>query len=107
MQIRDAREADVPLMFSLAQLSYWSARHLGDCGLESMKVRGRLQEGKVADITIFDPARIIDTATFEDELSYSEGVEFVLVNGEFVVRNGEIVEGARPGQAIVGRRLIG
>ena len=40
-----AREADVPLMFTLAQLSYWSALHLGDIGLESMKVRGRMQEG--------------------------------------------------------------
>ena len=50
-----AREAGVPLIFTLAQLSYWSAEHLGDAGLESMKVRGRMQEGMVADIVVFDP----------------------------------------------------
>ena len=40
--LRMAREEKVPLMFTLAQLSYWSALHLGDAGLESMQVRGRM-----------------------------------------------------------------
>ena len=71
-----------------------------------MKRKGRVQIGSDADITIFDPARIIDTATFEDDLSYSIGVEFVLVNGTFVVRDGDNVEGARPGLPIVGRRVV-
>jgi dihydroorotase len=68
--------------------------------------KGRVQIGSDADITVFDPDRILDTATFEDELSYSEGVEFVLVNGTFVVRDGALVEGARPGRAVVGRRTV-
>ena len=52
---------------------------------------------------MFDPVRILDTATFEEDLSYSVGVEHVLVNGEFVVRDGENVEGAqRQGRAVVG-----
>ena len=71
-----------------------------------MKRKGRVQIGSDADITIFDPACIIDTATFEDDLSYSIGVEFVLVNGTFVVRDGDNVEGARPGLPIVGRRVV-
>ena len=71
-----------------------------------MTRKGRIQVGSDADITIFDPSRIIDTATFEDDLSYSIGVEYVLVNGSFVVREGENVEGARPGVPIVGRRIV-
>ena len=60
-----------------------------------------------ADITVFDPSRIIDTATFEDDLSFSAGVEHVLVNGQFVVRNGKTVEGVRPGRAVLGRYVSG
>ena len=66
--------------------------------------KGRLRVGMDADITVFDADSIIDTATFEDDLSYSVGVMHVLVNGEFVVRGGEGVAGARPGRALVGRR---
>jgi formylmethanofuran dehydrogenase subunit A len=69
-----------------------------------MARKGRLQEGSDADITVFDPDHIIDTADFDGELSYSEGVEFVIVNGQFVVRDGSLVEGARPGLAILGQR---
>ena len=68
-----------------------------------MRNKGRLQVGKDADITVFDPEEIIDTATFEDDLSFSEGVEHVLVNGSFVVRDGRTVEGVRPGQPILGK----
>jgi len=68
--------------------------------------KGRVQRGADADITVFDPQGIIDTATFEDDLSYSVGVIHVLVNGEFVVRDGENVQGARPGRAIVGRLSV-
>ena len=68
-----------------------------------MTRKGRLQVGFHADITVFDPERILDTATFEDDLSYSVGVEHVLVNGQFVVRDGKNVPDARPGRAIVGK----
>ena len=42
-------------MFTLSQLSYWHAKHLGDAGIDAMKIRGRMQEGRVADIVVFDP----------------------------------------------------
>jgi formylmethanofuran dehydrogenase subunit A len=71
-----------------------------------MKRKGRIQIGSDADITIFDADHIIDTADFEHDLSYSEGVEYVLVNGQFVVRDGALVEGARPGQAILGKHVV-
>jgi dihydroorotase len=62
------------------------------------KGKGRLREGADADITVFDPLRIIDKATFEDPLQYSAGIQFVLVNGTPVVSKGELVEGLFPGR---------
>ena len=52
------------------------------------------------------PEHIIDTADFDGELTYSEGVEFVLVNGQFVVRDGALVEGSRPGRPVLGRYVV-
>ena len=67
-----------------------------------MANKGRLQENADADITIFDPERIIDTATFEEGLSNSIGIEYVLVGGTIVIRGGELIEGVFPGKAIYG-----
>ncbi len=93
----------VSLMDGLAKITLMPARRLEGVS-DQMTRKGRLQLGADADITVFDPERILDTATFEDDLSYSVGVAHVLVNGEFVVQHGENVPNARPGQAITGRR---
>jgi dihydroorotase len=55
--------------------------------------------GADADITVFDPTRVIDKATFEEPLQYSEGIQFVLVNGVPVIKDGQLVEGIYPGRA--------
>jgi N-acyl-D-aspartate/D-glutamate deacylase len=70
---------------------------------QAAKRKGRLQVGADADITVFDPAEILDTATFEDDLSFSNGVRHVFVNGAAVVRGGETVEGSLPGRPLLGR----
>ncbi len=62
--------------------------------------KGRAQEGADADIVVFDPASVIDRATFERPATFSEGMRHVLVNGVFVVRDGELRAGARPGRAV-------
>jgi dihydroorotase len=62
--------------------------------------KGRIKVGADADITVFDPARVIDRATFENPAQYSDGIPYVLVNGVFVVKNGEIQNGVAPGHAI-------
>ena len=92
----------LPLMDALKKITLMPAQRLEHVAPQ-MKRKGRIQQGSDADITIFDPEHIIDTADFEGELTYSEGVEFVLVNGEFVVRDGSLVEGARPGRPILGQ----
>ena len=54
---------------------------------------------------MFDPQRVIDKATFDKPNQYSNGIPFVLVNGFFVVREGELVEveGVKPGVGIKAR----
>ena len=51
--------------------------------------RGAVQAGLVADLVIFDPARVQDKATFQAPHQYSEGFDFVLVNGRIAVENGK------------------
>lgn len=63
--------------------------------------RGVLRPGMKADIAIFDPARILDRATFANPHQYAEGVSYVLVNGTVVLDNGKMTE-ARPGQVLLG-----
>jgi N-acyl-D-aspartate/D-glutamate deacylase len=63
--------------------------------------RGFLKEGLFADVVVFDPATIIDRATFENPHQYAVGMRHVFVNGAQVIRNGEHT-GAKPGRALWG-----
>jgi len=98
---RMAREQGVPLMFTVAQASYWAAKHLGDTGLEAMQDRGRLQVGKIADITIFDPETITDNSGFKvgEHGIPTTGIPYVVVNGTIVVKDSEVLP-VKPGQPI-------
>jgi N-acyl-D-aspartate/D-glutamate deacylase len=61
--------------------------------------RGILRPGAYADLALFDPQRVIDRATYASPFQYSEGVEYVLVNGQLVLDRGELTS-ARPGKAL-------
>ena len=67
----------------------------------SIDRRGLIKEGYYADISIFDPATIIDKATFEEPHQYAEGINSVIVNGKVVVENGAH-NGNRPGKVLRG-----
>ena len=54
-----------------------------------------------ADIAVFDPATVRDTATFEKPHQYAEGFSHVIVNGQVVFENGEMTA-ARPGRVLYG-----
>ncbi len=62
--------------------------------------RGVVRPGAFADLVLFDPAVVIDAATFEDPIRPSPGIEQVWVNGETVYRWGEGPTGARPGRLL-------
>ncbi len=64
-----------------------------------LRDRGLLREGHHADIVVFDPESIRDTATFFKPHQYAEGINFVLVNGVFVVEEGELTW-KKPGRVI-------
>ena len=87
-------EKAVGLMDGLRKMTLLPAQRLG------IQSKGRLQVGADADITVFDPARVIDRATFENPAQYSEGIPFVLVGGTLVVRDSHLVEGVTPGRAV-------
>ena len=61
--------------------------------------RGVIKENYYADIVIFDSEIINDTATYDDPIQFPVGIDHVLVNGEFVVRDNNVT-GAIPGRAI-------
>ena len=61
--------------------------------------RGLLRTGQFADITIFDPDRVIDRSTYEDPFHYNDGIEYVVVNGQLVLDRGKHT-GVRPGRAL-------
>ena len=100
---RYVRELKVlTLSEALAKMTIQPAQRLQDIA-PSMRLKGRLQIGADADVTVFDPDTIIDTATFDGALSFSRGVRHVLVHGTFVVRDGETVQNVFPGRPVMGR----
>jgi len=96
-----ARENNVPLMFTVAQTSYWSAKHLGDAGIEAMKERGRVQVGKIADLTLFDPVKVADRSTYKagEQGLPPVGIPYVIVNGTIALKDGQVLD-VTPGQPI-------
>jgi N-acyl-D-amino-acid deacylase len=85
----------IPLEEAIRRLSHLPASNLG------LEKRGLLQEGYIADIAVFDPAKITDKATYEKPHQYAVGMRHVFVNGVRVIADGEHT-GARPGKALWG-----
>lgn len=61
--------------------------------------RGRLEEGAIADLTLFDPQRVIDRATFEDPHQYPDGIPWVIIGGIVTVEEGGWLD-IRPGSVL-------
>ena len=100
--LRIAREEDVPLMTTLGQFNYYPAKYMGGTGLKAMQERGRMQEGMIADITIFDAENGKENATFKAGTNGlpSSGIPYVLVNGTIVVKDSQVPECVYAGQPI-------
>ena len=64
--------------------------------------RGILRPGNWADIVLFDPNTVTDTATYDKPFSYTTGIPYVAVNGQLVIDNNKLT-GARPGEPVLGK----
>jgi N-acyl-D-amino-acid deacylase len=91
--VRD--EKVIPLQEAVRRLSGLPATNL------ELEGRGFIRAGGFADVVVFDPARIADTATFEKPHQYAVGMRDVFVNGTQVLKDGEHT-GAKPGRALRG-----
>ena len=97
---RYARDSSVlSLMDAVRKMTLMPAQRL-ERAAPTMRAKGRLQVGADADLAVFDPATVLDRATYERPAQFSQGIIHVLVNGTFVVRNGASVGGVYPGRAI-------
>jgi N-acyl-D-amino-acid deacylase len=89
--VRD--EALLSLEQAVAKMTSMPAARLG------LKDRGRIADGWVADLVVFDPATVRANATYDDPRRFPDGIDHVLVNGIPVVAKGEHT-GATPGRAL-------
>jgi N-acyl-D-amino-acid deacylase len=81
----------LPLEEAIRKMTSMPADHFG------LRDRGRLVRGSAADVVVLDLERLDDGSTLRDPLNYVEGVDWVLVNGEAVVEDGEHT-GSLPGR---------
>jgi N-acyl-D-amino-acid deacylase len=89
------QDSVISLEFAIRKMTSLAAQRVG------INERGLLKPGMYADITVFDPATIIDRATFEQPSQLAAGVSYVFVNGVAVV-DGGTVTAALPGRALRG-----
>lgn len=95
-------EKVIDLNTAIKKITFLPAKRLEGIS-PMMRYKGRIQIGADADITIFNPNTIIDKATFEKGLSFSEGIEYVIVNGVIALKNGKTVNNTFSGQPIFGK----
>ncbi len=89
------QDSVISLEFAIRKMTSLAAQRVG------INDRGLLKPGMYADITVFDPATIIDRSTFENPSQLATGVSYVLVNGTPVVDGGQVTP-ALPGRALRG-----
>ena len=88
-----AKRHVIPIEEAIRKMTSLPAEHF------RFEKRGLLKPGYAADVTIFDPTAVVDTASFEKPHSFAAGIPYVLVNGVVVVRKGEHT-GALAGQTL-------
>lgn len=93
--VRDLEIVD--WMDGISKITLLPAQRL-ERSVPGMARKGRLQIGMDADVTVFNPATVKERATYSNPAQMSEGISYVLVNGMLVLDDGEIVEGAEPGE---------
>lgn len=96
--VRETHDAELP--DAIRRLTKLPAQNL------SLKARGELKVGYYADVVVFDPAKIADHATYDNPAQLATGVEDVLVNGGFALKDGQATR-APTGRVVRGRAWTG
>jgi N-acyl-D-glutamate deacylase len=96
------KKVDIPLSLAVSKMSFMIARYLEDNGVPQMANKGRIQVGRDADITIFDPETVQQNATMKDGGLPSTGIPHVLVNGTVVVKDSKVLKDVFPGKPVYG-----
>lgn len=91
-------EKALSLMDAIRKMTLMPAQRL-EARVPAMAQKGRVKVGADADLTIVDPATVIDKSTYEDATIASVGIPFVIVGGELIVDSGTVTA-ARPGKGI-------
>jgi N-acyl-D-aspartate/D-glutamate deacylase len=91
-------ERALGLMDALRKMTLMPAQRL-EARVPAMAQKGRIKVGADADLSIFDPATVIDRSTYEDATIPAAGIPYVIVSGQVVVDSGKVTA-ARPGKAI-------
>lgn len=86
-------EGLVPLAEAVRRMTSLPADNFG------LRDRGRLEPGRFADVTVFDPDAVIDRATYDQPHAYATGTKHVVVNGRVAVRDGKVTT-ERPGRRL-------
>lgn len=95
-------EKVIDLSTAIAKMTFLPAKILEGIA-PAMRFKGRIQIGADADLTVFNPNTVSDKATFEKGLAFSKGIEYVIVNGVMVLKNGKTVDHVFPGQPVYGK----
>jgi N-acyl-D-aspartate/D-glutamate deacylase len=93
-------EQSLSLMDAVNKMSLLPAKIL-EGWAPSLRRKGRIRVGADADLTIFDLATVTDHATFSKPLQASTGIDYVVVGGKVVVRQGSLVEATAPGERVL------
>ena len=99
LRLLTAGGCPVGLPEAVAKCSLLPARLLQD-RVPALRRKGRVQPGADADLVVFDPATVTDQATYTDSTRPSTGIAHVLVNGTFVVRDGQLDPAVLPGRPV-------
>jgi N-acyl-D-amino-acid deacylase len=89
----------ITLEDAIRKMTAFPAQRLG------LSDRGLVRPGMKADLVVFDPERVRDTATFDKPHQYGEGVSEVIVNGQVAFENGAMAD-ARPGRVLYGPGFV-
>jgi N-acyl-D-amino-acid deacylase len=86
-------EKVLPMEVAIHKMTFLPAQRIG------LKDRGKIAQGYIADLVLFDPNRIIDRSTIQQWNAPPDGISAVMVSGKWVVRNNELTD-ERPGKIL-------